>query len=113
VQKNRIIAPILTAALLAGSTGAAEARWYHRHYGPGPVAGLVGGVIVGAATIATLPFALLAGATNPAPPPPPPPYYGPRPYYGYGAYGPPPGYYRDYYRPPPGYYRPPPGYYGY
>jgi hypothetical protein len=101
VPKNRIIAAAVTTALMTASAGSAEARWYHRHYGPGPVAGLVGGVVVGAATIATLPFALLAGATRPAPPPPPPPYYGPPPPYGYG---PPPGYYRGYYPPPPRYY---------
>jgi hypothetical protein len=97
---NKAAAAGLTAALLlAGSVSSAQARWYG-HRGPGPVAGLVGGVVVGAATIATLPFALLAGAARPAPPPPA--YYGPPAY----AYPPPP---------PPRYYRygPPPGYYGY
>ena len=109
-----VVALTLSAALLAVSASSADARWYgHGYYGGhygghyyghgGP--GLVGGVVVGALTLATLPFAILGAATSPAPPPPPPPaYYGPGPY----AYGPPP--------PPPGYYRnygPPPGYYGY
>jgi hypothetical protein len=112
-----VIALGLSAALLAASASAADADWHHRgYYGHGRYyghggPGLVGGVVVGALTLATLPFAILGAATSPSPPPPPPPpaYYGPRPYgYGPPAYGPPP--------PPPGYYRnygPPPGYYGY
>jgi|SRR5579863_2580448 len=98
----------LSAILLAASVSSADADWhrhgyYGRYYGHGP--GLVGGVVIGALTLATLPFAILGAATSPAPPPPPPPppYYGPRSY----GYGPPP---------PPAYYRrygPPPGYYGY
>lgn len=115
-----------TAIIFAGAATSASADWYHRerpgwshrggyyhdgyyrggyyHGGPGPVLGLVGGVIVGAATIATLPFAILGAAVSPAPPPPPR-YYGPAE--------------NDYYPPPPpppryrGYYGPPPGYYGY
>lgn len=70
--------------LFAASASSADARWFD-HRGPGPVAGLIGGVIVGAATIATLPFALLADAARPLPPPPR--YYrgyGPPPGYGYG-----------------------------
>ena len=102
-MRKGVIAAGLTALVLAATSSAASADWYrHRgyyHRGPGPVLGLVGGVIVGAATIATLPFAILGAAVSPAPPPPPPPpaYYGP----------PPP---RPYYAPPPGYYGPPPGY---
>lgn len=96
----------MAAAVLAASASSADARWYHRHYGPGPVVGLVGGAVIGAATIATLPFAILGAATRPAPPPPPAYYgpgYGPSPY-GYGP-PPPPAYYRG--------YGPPPGYNGY
>jgi hypothetical protein len=119
-----LIAAGLTGAMLAASVSTASARWYHYSYyhrGPGPVLGLVGGIVVGAATIATLPFALLAGAGRERPPPPD--YYGsPGPSYGpqsnaYGppgrGYGPPP---EDYGPPPPhyyglrGYYGPPPGY---
>jgi hypothetical protein len=91
--------------LIAASISSADARW-RGHRGPGPVAGLIGGVVVGAATIATLPFALLGDAVRPLPPPPPAyagPGYGPDPY-GY-APPPPPRYYRG--------YGPPPGYYGY
>jgi hypothetical protein len=111
-----LIATLLSGALLAVSTGAASARWYHRSYsyhrGPGPVLGLVGGLVVGAATVATLPFAVLGSAARSAPPPdyygPPGPAYGPPP----PAYGPPPPP-RPYYYGPRGYYGPPPGYYGY
>lgn len=145
-----IISAGLSAALLAVSASSADARWGHRgsyghggyygrggYYGGGP--GLVGGVVVGALTLATLPFAILGAAASPAPPPPPPAYnngpgYGPAPY-GYGPpptprgynqqygpqtgynqqYGSPPGYSQQQYGPPPGYYNrqygPPPGYY--
>jgi hypothetical protein len=119
---NIFVAIGLTGAILALSAGGASARWYHRpyvyHRGPGPVLGLVGGIVVGAATIATLPFAILGGAARSAPPPD---YYGP-PGQGYGppgqGYGPPPEAYappppRPYYYGPRGYYGPPPGYYGY
>jgi hypothetical protein len=104
----------LTAAILAVSASAAEARWYRHGYygrfGHPSAGGIVGGAVVGALTIATLPFALLGAATSPAPPPPPGP---PRGYYG-GMYGPAP--YGHAPPPPPGYYRgygPPPRYYGY
>jgi hypothetical protein len=125
-----IFATLMAFALLAASMSAADARGF-RHGGPGPVLGLLGGVIVGAATIATLPFVILADAARPGPAPPdyygqddrgygpPPNYYGGQPAYGPG-YGPPPPpppsyYQRDprYYGPPPDYYGPPPGYYGY
>jgi hypothetical protein len=117
MRKNKIALTLLAGAVvLAASASSAEARWY-RHRGPGPVLGLVGGVIVGAATIATLPFRIVGDAFAG------PGYYGPGPYsygppepvsgYGYnpgdgGNYGPPPP-------PPSRYYRnygPPPGYYG-
>lgn len=110
---NVVLAGLTAAALLAASASSAEARWWHR--GPGPVAGLLGGIVVGAATIATLPFAVLADAARPGPPPRS--YYGPDDYgygpppgyrgrdYGYGAYPPPPRYYARPYGPPPGYYR--------
>ena len=110
-----LFAALTSAAVLAVSVSSADARW-SRHRGPGPVAGLLGGVVVGAATIATLPFAVLGAAARSAPPPGPAYYgrqdYGPPPradYYGrYDGYGapppPPPRYYRRY-DPPPGYYR--------
>jgi len=117
---NTLVALALSGVLLAATASSADAGYRHGYYGGhyggryyghgGP--GLVGGVVIGALTLATLPFAILGAATSPAPPPPPPPYYGPRPYeYGPPAYGPPsppPGYYRDYGRN----YGPPPGYYG-
>ncbi len=114
-QARAIIAAGLAATLLAASASSADARWYHRgYYGHGGYyghsgPGLVGGVVLGAAAIATLPFAILGAATRPAPPPPPE-YYGP----GYGpGYGPAPYGYAPPPAPPPAYYRgygPPPGY---
>jgi hypothetical protein len=101
MQKSRaIIAGALAAVFVTASASSADAYWrghrgYYGHYyggyygGPGPVLGLVGGVVVGAATIATAPFAILGAALGARPAP---------------DYGPPPGYY-----PPP----PPPDYYGY
>ena len=147
------IAAGVSAALLAVSASSADARWGHRgsfghggYYGRGGYyghggPGLIGGAVVGALTLATLPFAVLGAATTPPPPPPPPPpYYGSgygRSPYGYGPppaqgynqqYGPPQGYnqgYNQQYGPPQGYgqqyapsqgynqqYGPPPGYYG-
>ena len=94
-MRKGVIAAGLAVLALAATSSAASADWYRHgyyHRGPGPVLGLVGGVVVGAATIATLPFAILGAAVRPAPPPPPPAYYGPPP--------------------PPSYYAPPPGYYG-
>jgi hypothetical protein len=123
-MRKGLIAVGLSAAVLVATSSAASAGWYRHgyHRGPGPVLGLVGGLVVGVATIATLPFAILGAAVSPAPPPPPPPaYYGPPQQQGY--YGPPPrqGYYgpppqQGYYGPQPqqqGYYGPPPGYSGY
>ena len=110
-----IFATLMASALLAVSVSSADARWFG-HRGRGPGVGLLGGVIVGAATIATLPFAVLGAAANAGPPS--------RGYYDQGGYGPPQG--GAYYGPPQGaygygppppprYYRgyaPPPGYYG-
>jgi hypothetical protein len=98
-----IFATLAASALLAASVSSADARWFGHRGGRGP--GLIGGIIVGAATIATLPFALLGAAVNP----------GPRGYYDQSGYGPPPGSYS--YGPPPGAYGygpppPPPRYYG-
>jgi hypothetical protein len=113
-----LIAVGLTGAMLATSASAASARWYHRpyyHRGLGPVLGLVGGIVVGAATIATLPFAILGGAARSGSPPRPD-YYGP-PGPGYGpppeTYGPPPPPPRYYYEQRGYYGPPPPRYYGY
>ncbi len=81
-MRKGVIAVGLAALVLAATSTAAWADWHHRgyyHRGPGPVLGLVGGIVVGAATIATLPFAILGAAISPAPPQP-------------GYYGPPPGY---------------------
>jgi hypothetical protein len=119
-----VVATIAVSALLAASVSTADARWYH-HDGPGPVLGLLGGIIVGAATIATLPLAIVADIVDPGPR---------RGYAEQAEYGPPPGAYDDRYGyaplrdapgygpgygygppPPPRYsraYGPPPGYYG-
>jgi hypothetical protein len=99
-KRKAIIAGLLATVFLATSVSSATARWYH-HRGPGPVLGLlgvVGAVVVGAATIATAPIAIIADAGRAGPPP--------RDYY-----GPPPPRYYD--RRDRGYYGPPPRYYGY
>jgi hypothetical protein len=107
MRKSRAIFVGATALILfAASVSSADARWHGGRRGPGPVLGLIGGAVVGAATIATLPFALLADAARPLPPPAYGPGYGPDPY-GYAPPPPPPRYYRGYG------YGPPPGYYGY
>jgi hypothetical protein len=104
-MSRALIAAGMTGLMLAASVSGAEARWFHRggfHRGPG----LVGGIVVGAATLATLPFAVVGAAINPGPAYGPPPGYGYGPPQGYGpAYGPPQSY-----GPPQG-YGPPPGYY--
>jgi len=100
----------VVAAMVAAPLSSASAHWRHG----GPVRGLfgaVGAVVVGAATIATAPLAIIAGAG-------PREYGGPGAYYGgpgygapaygpaYGPYGPPRRFYRRhryYYGPPPGY----------
>ncbi len=97
-MNKALVAAAMAAVLVAASASSADAYWRgyrhgpygYYHGGPGPVLGLVGGVLVGAATIATAPFAILGAALGDRPP---------------GYYGPPPGYYP----PPP----PPPDYYGY
>jgi hypothetical protein len=107
VQKTKaVIAIVLCGAFVALSASDASARGWYRHRGPGPVLGLIGGVLVGAATIATLPFAVVGAVVDPGPPrpryydrgdgyygqdyPPAPP---PRGYYGRGYYD--RGYYGD------------------
>jgi hypothetical protein len=77
-----IFSTLAACVLLTASISSADARWFG-HRGRGPGLGILGGAIVGAATIATLPFALLAGAANAGPPS--------RGYYDQRAYGPPPG----------------------
>jgi hypothetical protein len=116
-KRKALVAAALASVFLAGTvTTASAARWHTRDYrgggyyhrGPGPVLGLLGAVVVGAATIATAPIAILAGAGRSPPPPPPPGYYGPPQGYGpaYDAPPPPPpqAYYGRGYGPPPGYY---------
>ena len=98
MQKTKaVIAILLTGAFVALSASDASARGWGRHRGPGPVLGIVGGVLAGAVAIATLPFAVVGAVVDPGPPhpryyarddgyyggdyPPPPP---PRGYYGRG-----------------------------
>jgi hypothetical protein len=96
------------------SSAAAWPHFFHHGHGGGPIVGLFGlgaAVVVGAATIATAPIAIIANAAS-GPDydrrayGPPPGYYGPAPYSGYQGYAP-----RPYYGPPQG-YAPAPGYYG-
>jgi len=117
VQKRKaILAGALAAIFLATAVSSASARGFH-HRGPGPILGilgLAGAAVVGAATIATLPLRVIAGAGDYGPPPN---NYGGQPAYGFG-YGPPPAAYPpppppSYYQRDPRYYGPPPGYYGY
>ena len=123
MQKRKVmVAGALAAICLATPVSSASARGFH-HRGPGPILGilgLAGAAVVGAATIATLPLRIIAGAGDYGPPPD---RYGDQPAYGPG-YGPPPAayppppssyYQRDprYYGPPQSYNGPPPGYYGY
>jgi len=101
MRGKAIIASALAGALLAASASEASARWVR---GPGPVLGLfgaVGALVVGAATIATAPIAIVARAARYAPRPRP--YYYPAP--------PPANYY--YAPPPPAAYAPPPANYYY
>ena len=101
-QKTKaVIAILLTGAFVALSASDASARGWGRPRGPGPVLGIVGGVLAGAVAIATLPLVIVGSAFDPEPryarqggyygddyPPPPPPrgYYG-RGYYDRGYYG--------------------------
>jgi hypothetical protein len=102
MQKQKaIVAGALATLILAITMTPASAQGYH-YRGPGPVLGLLGAAVVGAATVATLPFAILAGAGE---------GLQPGGYYGPPAYGPPPS--PSYYAPPLRYYAPPPPrYYG-
>jgi hypothetical protein len=105
VQKTKaIIAIVLTGAFVTLGASDASAHGWGRHYGPGPVLGLVGGVLAGAVAIATLPFVVVGAVIDPGPrreryyeggdsyygrdypPPPPRGYYG-RGYYERGYYG--------------------------
>jgi hypothetical protein len=104
-RAKAFVAAGLSATVLVLSVSSADARWGHRgfyghggfhggggyygrgYYGGGP--GLVGGVVVGALTLATLPLAILSSAVGPgrgAAQGYDRPNYGPSPY----AYGPPP-----------------------
>ena len=121
---------VLAAAIAIAPISSAAAWPHFFHHGPGhgggPIFGLFGlgaAVVVGAATIATAPIAIIADAAsspgyerrggNYAPPQA---YYRPAPgYYGaYQGYPPPQAYYAppQGYGPPPGYYGPQQGYYG-
>ena len=109
--KPAFIGTFVGASLLLAVAPAASAHDRHGFF----VFGLAAAVVNTAVAVATVPFAIIAGATAPRysyyPPPapyytPPPAYYGPPVTY---RYGPPP----VYYAPPPTYYPPPPppGYY--
>lgn len=114
----------LAVALAAAPLSSAFAWRDHDHWHGGPIFwpfAAAAAIVVGAATIATLPFRAVAAVTSPgpyyyAPPPPAPAYYAPpQAYYPppQGYYPPPQGYYAPqprYYAPPPAYYPPPPGY---
>jgi hypothetical protein len=113
----------LVAALAVAPVSSAYAWRDHDHWHGGPLwwpFAVAGAVVVGAATIATLPFRAVAAATAPGPyyyaPPPAPAYYAPpQGYYppSQGYYPPQQGYYppqQGYYARPPAYYPPPPGY---
>ena len=97
---NIVATSTLAGLLLATTVSTADAaRWERR--GP-PIRGIfgaVGALVVGAATIATLPFAIAAGAARAATPAPA--YY---PNTRFGYYPPPPPAYVS----PPAYYAPPP-----
>src|SRR5580700_3654474 len=99
-----LLSGLVVAALVAAPLSSASAGWHNRGLVPG-LFGAAAAIVVGAATIATAPLAILAGD-------------GPRAYYdgprGYAYYGPPRGYYpppRARYYAPPRYYGPPPRYY--
>jgi hypothetical protein len=101
---------IVAAGMVALPLSSASAGWrHHGHVGLiGGLFGFAGGVVVGAATIATAPIAIIAGAgqggyEGPPPPAYAPPAYGPQQAYApHQAYAPPPG---SYYGPPRGYYQ--------
>jgi hypothetical protein len=98
-----LLSGLVVAALVAAPLSSASAAWRHRGLVP-DLFGAAAAVVVGAATIATAPLAIIAGAG-------PRGYYGGPPGYAYdgpprGYYGGPPGYAYD--GPPRGYYAPPP-----
>jgi len=117
--KMLIVGGLVAALAVAPVSSAWAWRDHDRHWHGGPLFwpfAAAAAIVVGAATIATLPFRAIAGATyypGPAyyPPPPAPAYYAP-PQQGY--YPPQQGYYppqQGYYPPQQGYYQPQQGYY--
>ena len=116
MKSRMLIAGSLVAALAVAPVSSAWAWRDHDRWHGGPLFwpfAAAAAIVVGAATIATLPFRAIAGtAYYPGPayyaPPPAPAYYAPPPAY----YPPQQGYYppqQGYYAPP-AYYPPPPGY---
>jgi hypothetical protein len=108
-----LLSGLAVVVLVAVPLSSASAAWRHRGIIP-DVFGAAAAVVVGAATIATAPLAIIAGAG-------PRGYYGGPPGYGYGGppreyYGGPAGYGYDgpprryYSRPPARYYAPPADY---
>ena len=105
-----LLVGIVATGMVAYPLSSASAGWrHHGHVGLiGGLFGFAGGVVVGAATIATAPIAIIAGAGQGG-------YEGPPAYAPQQAYAPPPPAYappQQAYAPPPGsYYGPPRGYY--
>ena len=111
MKHRALVVGSLAVALVAAPISSARAQYGYPYYyyGSPPVYysnpllwpfQAAAAVVVGAATLATLPFRVVAGATYPYPA-----YYGPPPYY-----YPPPAYYprsSGYYPPQQGYYAPP------
>jgi hypothetical protein len=101
--KTALIGAVAATALALAPLTPASAHGY-RHFGLiGGIFALGTAVVVGAATVATAPFRVLAGPPAYAPPPT---YYAPPPRYYYAPPAP------QYYAPPPAYYSAPYGYYG-
>jgi hypothetical protein len=117
-----LLGGLVATALVAAPISSASAHWRHRGVVP-DLFGAAAAVVVGAATIATAPIAILAeagsrggyggrsgydyyGSERGYYGPQQAGYYAPPRRYSYN-YGPPPGYYRHrpryYYGPPPGY----------
>jgi|ERR1051326_859732 annexin A7/11 len=122
--KTLIVGGLVAALAVAPVSSAWAWRDHDHHWHGGPLFwpfAAAAAIVVGAATIATLPFRAVAAATYPGPyyypPQPAPAYYAP-PQQGYyppqqGYYPPQQGYYppqQGYYAAPPAYYPPPPGY---
>ena len=92
--RGAALALLVASASLVPLSDASAHCWRWHCGGPGILAlpfAAAGAVVAGAATIATAPFAVVAGASGPYYPPPPR-YYGPPPGYYYGS-----GYYPGYY----------------